>query len=74
MEVFCNVHIVKTDQRIEIFLLDLNVSQLTDFHHQLHLLLVSQGLVDQDVLDIVSLLRMDLEVLVFVDIFLPLVN
>ena len=63
MEVLGNIHIIQSDQCIEILLLDLHVSQLSHLHHQLHFLLFSKCLIHKDVFEVVSLLGVDLEVL-----------
>ena len=63
MEILRNVHIVKTNESVEVLLFDLDMSELTNFHHELHLFLVSQSLINKDVLDVFSL-GVDLEILV----------
>ena len=65
MEILRNVHIVKSDQGVKVLFLNLNVSKLPDFHHELHFLLVSQSLVYQDVFNIL-LFIVDFEILVLI--------
>lgn len=65
MEVLRNIHVIESNECIEVLFFYLNVPQLPNFHHQLHFLLVSQGVIHQDVLDVL-LLGVDLKVLVFI--------
>jgi len=65
MEVLGDIHIIQSNECVKILFFDLHVPQLPYFHHQLHFLLVSKGLIHQDVLDVL-LLRVDLKVVLVV--------
>lgn len=73
MEVLGNIHIIKPNQRIKILLLDLDVPELAHLHQQLHFLLLFQGLIDQDILNIGTVLAhidLVLAVIVLLGVFL----
>lgn len=65
MEVLGDIHIIQSNECVKILFFDLHVPQLPYFHHQLHFLLVSKGLIHKDVLDVL-LLRVDLKVVLVV--------
>ena len=49
VEVAGDVHIVKSNERVIVLLLDRNMAQLADLHEKLRFLLVAQCLIDEDV-------------------------
>ena len=61
MEVLCNVHVIQSDNGIEILFFDLHMSEFSYFHQKLCFLGLSKSLVDKHILNTFQFLLMNFE-------------